>query len=47
MLREHRGGPDAASVTEEHARRVGSSPGYRPGPPDLAAGSRVVLTLLA
>jgi Uma2 family endonuclease len=28
--------PDAAYVTAEHARRVGSSPGYWPGAPDLA-----------
>jgi Uma2 family endonuclease len=28
--------PDAAYVTEEGARRVGSSPGYWPGAPDLA-----------
>jgi Uma2 family endonuclease len=28
--------PDAAYLIEEHARRVGRSPGYWPGAPDLA-----------
>jgi Uma2 family endonuclease len=28
--------PDAAYVSEDHAKRVGASPGYWPGAPDLA-----------